>query len=50
LHDYKIKVVGFDLIGGKISEINITSPRLLHPDHDQTPYYEQLAKLIVADQ
>lgn len=43
-------LVGYDLIGGKISEINITSPRLLLPESiDSSPYYEKMAKLITKD-
>lgn len=49
LNKYQLKVIGFDMIGGKVSEINVTSPRLLHADDDQTPYYETFAKLILQD-
>jgi glutathione synthase len=35
--------VGFDIIGEEISEINITSPRLLvPPGHDKAPYFEKI--------
>lgn len=40
---------GFDLIGGKVSEINITSPRLLGGGLDEAPIYERLARLIIED-
>jgi glutathione synthase len=40
---------GFDLIGGKISEINITSPRLLAVTDDETSLYETTAQLLVDD-
>ncbi len=39
--------VGFDLIDGKISEINITSPRLLQSRDDSTNYYERVAQEII---
>ncbi len=38
--------IGFDVIGGYVSEINITSPRLLAAPGDTTPYYSQLAELV----
>jgi glutathione synthase len=38
--------VGFDIIGGKVSEINITSPRLLHGPTDTADYYQKIAELI----
>ncbi len=41
--------IGFDMIGGYLSEINITSPRLLTPPGDKKPYYRQLAKAVTAD-
>jgi glutathione synthase len=44
-----VALVGFDVIGGYISEINITSPRLLTPPNDQTNYYAQVAKLMAED-
>lgn len=41
-----IYLIGFDMIAGLVSEINITSPRLLlPPDTDENPYPE-LARLI----
>lgn len=36
--------VGFDIINGYISEINITSPRLLAPEQDRTDYYKTMAE------
>lgn len=36
-------LVGFDIIGGYVSEINITSPRLLHPAQDTRDYYAEIA-------
>ena len=46
----EVFLVGYDLIGGKISEINITSPRLLlPPEDDPSPYYKRLADLIETD-
>lgn len=41
--------IGFDVIGGYISEINITSPRLLHAAQDTRDYYAELAKEIEAE-
>src|SRR5262249_1481505 len=42
--------IGFDGIGGVISEINLTSPRLLVGDGDaEEPYYKEMAALISAD-
>lgn len=40
---------GFDVIGGFVSEINITSPRLLTPPGDEAPYYQQLADMVRRD-
>lgn len=41
LHKRGISVVGLDVIGGKISEINITSPRLLlAPGQSSQPYVD----------
>ena len=40
---------GFDLIGGKISEINITSPRLLVAGEPDRPYYERIVAMIEQD-
>ena len=44
-----VAFIGFDVIGGFISEINITSPRLLAAPGDATPYYAQLAELVAKD-
>ncbi len=45
-----IFLVGYDLIGGKISEINITSPRLLLPNNiDSSPYYKSIASILTQD-
>lgn len=41
-----IFLTGFDLIGGYVSEINITSPRLLSVGPNEKEIYEQLADLI----
>ncbi len=38
--------IGFDIIGGKVSEINITSPRLLHSPEDTHDYYSKIAAII----
>lgn len=40
---------GYDLIGGKISEINITSPRLLSVGKNEEAIYDELAKLLIED-
>ena len=44
-----VAFIGFDIIGGFISEINLTSPRLLKAPHDTNDYYDQLVSLIEAD-
>lgn len=41
--------IGFDLIGGYVSEINLTSPRLLQPQDDDGQPYERLARMVVRD-
>ena len=38
-----IPLLGFDIIGNLVSEINITSPRLLQAPGDSTDYYGQIA-------
>lgn len=38
-----VAIIGFDIIGDVISEINITSPRLLQADEDPRNYYEDCA-------
>jgi glutathione synthase len=42
-------IVGFDVIGGYISEMNITSPRLLQAPEDHGNYYEKMATLFARD-
>ncbi len=42
-------IAGYDLIGGKLSEINVTSPRLLSADDDQSRYFEEFAKMVEAE-
>lgn len=44
-----VELIGFDLIGGHVSEINITSPRMLVPPGDRTDYYARLAQGFAAD-
>jgi len=44
---FGVALVGFDLIGGFISEINITSPRLLAAPGDNTPYYQHIVSALV---
>lgn len=41
--------IGFDVIGDLVSEINITSPRLLQAENDTTDYYELVAEEIFSD-
>lgn len=42
-----IYLAGMDIIGDEISEINVTSPRLLlPPQEDETPYFAQIASWI----
>jgi glutathione synthase len=44
LLDHGVFIAGYDVIGKYISEINITSPRLLLPEHiDSQPFYDELA-------
>lgn len=38
-----VSLCGFDLIGDFVSEVNITSPRLLKADEDNSPYYAEIA-------
>ncbi len=42
-----IEFVGFDVIGGKISEINVTSPRLLTTKDNMEEAYKRLSKLVL---
>ncbi len=44
-----VAFIGFDLIGGHVSEINLTSPRLLQAPDDHGNHYEQIAALVSAD-
>ena len=45
-----IKMVGFDIIGGYLSEINISSPRLLTADpKSEASTYNKMATLILRD-
>lgn len=39
-----VYLAGLDIIGDKLSEINITSPRLLTANTDELPYYRNIAK------
>jgi len=39
-----IYIAGFDVIGDSISEINVTSPRLLQADDDKENYYQTMAR------
>ncbi len=41
--------LGFDLIGGQVSEINLTSPRLLQASDENTEPYNRIAALIDRD-
>ena len=49
LYHQGVALCGMDLIGGRISEINITSPRLLHPDPDQSRFYGKIAQWLHDD-
>ncbi len=44
-----VTFIGFDLIGGYVSEINITSPRLLLGSGDRSDPYGAIAEMIEAD-
>lgn len=41
-----IYFVGFDIIAGRITEINVTSPRLLLPANSEETPYESIAQLL----
>lgn len=41
--------IGFDLIGGFVSEINLTSPRLLQAPGQKGSPYKRIAELVVRD-
>ncbi len=45
----QVYFIGFDVIGGFVSEINITSPRLLHGPEDTRDYYREIAEELVRD-
>lgn len=45
---YGIEIVGYDLIGGKISEINVTSPRLLTAPEDKNDYFKTIAEWLAS--
>jgi len=49
LNDLGMPFVGFDIIGGFVSEVNITSPRLLQAPEDIEYYYGKIANLIDQD-
>lgn len=49
LYSKGVSIAGFDIIGQNISEINITSPRLLCPSDDLYNYYEEIADWITND-
>ena len=44
LYQRGVAITAFDIIGETVSEINITSPRLLKPQSDQTNYYHKMAR------
>lgn len=44
-----IFLTGFDIIGGKVSEINITSPRMLIAGQSESSFYHQFGELIARD-
>lgn len=46
LQEFGVFLVGFDLIAGRISEINLTSPRLLLPVQSDLSPYHRIAKQI----
>ena len=49
LRAFAIYFVGFDIIGDNISEMNITSPRLLAVDDQKMSAYRQLAEKLISD-
>lgn len=49
LYNRGVFLTGFDIIGDYVSEINITSPRLLQPDEDKFNYYQKIVNLIIKD-
>ena len=44
-----VSFIGFDLIGGYVSEINLTSPRLLQAPGSNENYYKKIASMIAKD-
>ncbi len=44
-----VEFIGFDLIGGFVSEVNITSPRLLAGPGDEADHYGRIADLVQKD-
>jgi glutathione synthase len=44
-----VTFIGFDLIGGYVSEINLTSPRLLEAPGSSENYYKKIASMIAKD-
>jgi len=46
LNNLGMPFIGFDIIGGYVSEVNITSPRLLQAPGDTEFYYEKIAELV----
>lgn len=49
LQEKGVVFIGFDVIGGFVSEINITSPRLLVGPGDEADHYGRIAALIEKD-
>lgn len=49
LYERGVAFVGFDIIGNEITEINITSPRLLQAPSDTTNYYRAIAEWVLHD-
>ena len=48
LMEHGVFLAGYDIIGDYISEINITSPRLLLSDNESSePYYDKVASLMI---
>jgi glutathione synthase len=45
--DHGLAFVGFDIIDSKISEVNVTSPRLLQGKDDTTNYYHLMAQWLI---
>lgn len=47
LQKFGVEIIGFDILAGFVSEINITSPRLLIPQDDKHDYYEDFARWVL---